>query len=407
MRAFRPIAHFRRLAEVFPEKEVAIMSQAHRHSESKAKLDPLLYRIHAWSDASSDWSDVLALLRDRLDGRLATLSRHHSVSGRGEIICEAPNNPAFRVAYAQYASRNPWFLSSDEYTAGRVLTGDELLSNRDLVKTDFYRGLLKPEGLLHYIAGVAVRRGPLICCVCVHRGEDQAPFGEREKTSLSTVLAHVSLALRNRWRMRETSDLMNVMKGVVNRYPHPCLLIDADGRVVICNRSAGAHGVPSVGLCIEGGSLAAAVPIDRPALRQAIKDVAASAVKGAADTTRAVTLSVPGGKHPAVVSIHAAGRVFEADTGEIAELVLVTARNPALDHDLQTCSFVKQFRLSPAQARVGVMIITGHSLVETARELHVSDNTVRSHLKQIFQKTNTHGQMELVHLHARICAPSD
>ena len=118
-------------------------------------------------------------------------------------------------------------------------------------------------------------------------------------------------------------------------------------------------------------------------------------------------MSVPGGKHPAVVSILAAGRVFEADTGDLAELILVTAKNPGLDHDLNACSLVKQFGLSPAQARVGVMIVTGHSLAETARKLHVSDNTVRSHLKQIFQKTNTHGQMELVRLHARVCAPSD
>jgi DNA-binding CsgD family transcriptional regulator len=35
--------------------------------------------------------------------------------------------------------------------------------------------------------------------------------------------------------------------------------------------------------------------------------------------------------------------------------------------------------------------------------LNLSENTVRSHLKQIFQKTDTHGQMELVHLHARVC----
>ena len=53
------------------------------------------------------------------------------------------------------------------------------------------------------------------------------------------------------------------------------------------------------------------------------------------------------------------------------------------------------------------MIISGHSLADTARKLHVSDNTARSHLKQVFQKTNTHGQMELVHLHARICGNSD
>jgi DNA-binding CsgD family transcriptional regulator len=120
-----------------------------------------------------------------------------------------------------------------------------------------------------------------------------------------------------------------------------------------------------------------------------------------------VTLSVPGRQHPAVVSIHAVGKVFSAERGEIEELVLITGRNPHIEHDIHACSFVKQFRLSPAQARVSVMIVTGNSLADTARKLHVSENTARSHLKQVFQKTNTHGQMELVHLHARSCIERD
>lgn len=383
------------------------MTQLHRHFDSKPELDPLLYRIHAWSDAGSDWSDVMALLRAQLDGRLATLSRHHFTSGRGQVISAHPESPDFRAAYAEYASRNPWFLSSVEFTAGRVLTGDELVSNRDLVRTDFFRELLAPRGLLHCITGVAVRRGPVMHFVSVHRSPEQAPFGEREKSSLRTVVAHMSLALNARWRLRESGDLTKVMMGVIDRYPHPCLLTDSEGRMVHGNHASEAQKVASFGLSIEDGMLAAALPIDRLALRQAIRDVATSAARGAVDTSRAVTLSVPGGNHPSVVSVHPAGRIFDASTGDMAELVLVTARNSGIGHDVKTCSFVKQFALSPAQARVSVMIITGHSLGETARKLHVSDNTVRSHLKQIFHKTNTHGQMELVHLHARLCAPGD
>jgi DNA-binding CsgD family transcriptional regulator len=383
------------------------MVQALRHGEPRAEWVPLLHRIHAWSDSGSDWSDVLVLLRDCMDARLAMLSRHHFATGRGEVLCEAPASPDFRAAYAEYASRNPWFLSSEELTAGRVLAADELLGNRDLVKTDFYRGLLEPRGLYHCICGVATRQGPVIHCVSVLRGRDQTPFGEREKAGLRTAVAHFSLALGNRWRLRASRDLVNVMKGIVDRHPHPCLLVDAEGRVVYGNRSAAPQVASRVGLCIDGGLLATALPMDRQALKQAIREVAAHAAGNGAETTRAVTLSVPGGRHPAIVSIHTAGRAFDADTGEVSELVLVTARNPTLDHDLRTCTFVRQFGLSPAQARVGVMIISGHSLAETARKLHVSDNTVRSHLKQVFQKTNTHGQMELVHLHARICAPTE
>ncbi len=383
------------------------MTLARPHGEPRANLEPLLYRIHASADANGDWSDVLELLRDRLAGRLATMSRHNFASGQGAIICEFPENPRFRTAYAQYASRNPWFLSSEEFTPGRVVTGDELLSNRDLVKTDFYRGLLEPHGLFHCLSGVAARRGQLIYYVSVHRGQDEAAYGEREKGGLRAVLAHLSLALEHRWRLRQSGDLTKVMMGVVDRHPHPSLLVDADGRIVHCNRSATALSVPRAGLCIEGGRLAAATPIDRAALREAIRDVAKAAASDAADATRAVTLSVPGARHPVVVSVHAAGRVFRVETGDIDELVLITARNPQIEHDIHTCSFVKQFHLSPAQARVSVLIVTGHSLADTAQKLHVSENTARSHLKQVFQKTNTHGQMELVHLHARNCVDSE
>ena len=383
------------------------MALARPPGELQPELEPLVYRIHASSDASGDWSDVLALLRDRLDGRLATLCRHHFSSGQGAIVCEFPENPKFRTDYSQFASRNPWFLSSEEFSSGRVMTGEELLSNKDLVKTDFYRGLLKVHGLLHCVYGVAVRRGQVVHCVSVHRGQDDAAYGEREKSGLSAVLAHLSLALENRWRIRQFGDLTKVLMSVVDRHPHPSLLVDADGRIVHCNRSAGALSAPRAGICIEGGRLAAATAIDREALREAIREVAKASAGDAVDVTRAVTLSVPGARHPAVVSVHPAGRVFQAATGEIDELVLVTARNPDFEHDLHTCSFVKQFGLSPAQARVGVMLISGHSLADVARKLHVSDNTARSHLKQIFQKTNTHGQMELVHLHARICSNAD
>ncbi|CPK79372.1 LuxR family transcriptional regulator [Bordetella pertussis] len=36
-----------------------------------------------------------------------------------------------------------------------------------------------------------------------------------------------------------------------------------------------------------------------------------------------------------------------------------------------------------------------------ARSLHISEHTVRSHLKQIFRKTNTHRQAELMSLRER------
>jgi len=72
-------------------------------------------------------------------------------------------------------------------------------------------------------------------------------------------------------------------------------------------------------------------------------------------------------------------------------------------HDLSVCAFAQQYAFTAAQARVSTLVVAGQSLAGISRTLHLSENTVRSHLKQIYHKTDTHGQMELVHLHARVC----
>jgi DNA-binding CsgD family transcriptional regulator len=95
--------------------------------------------------------------------------------------------------------------------------------------------------------------------------------------------------------------------------------------------------------------------------------------------------------------------VFRAETGAEVPLVMLTLRDAHSEHDPHNCVFARQFCLTPAQARVNALVFSGHSLPGVARALRVSENTVRSHLKQVFEKTNTHGQMELVHLHARVC----
>jgi DNA-binding CsgD family transcriptional regulator/PAS domain-containing protein len=379
------------------------MTRLPSNREAKILLDSLLYRIHAATDRDAEWTDVLALLRDWLGGCSASLGRHHFSSGQGGTIYDSPQDAGLRTAYAEYASRNPWFLSSDEYIAGRVMTGEELLGNRDLVKTDFYRGLLKPHGLFHRLCGVAARRGDLVYYVSVHRSEDQQGFGEREKSNLRSVLSHLSLALENRWSHLQAIDLSRALMGIVDRHPHATFLADQDGRVLYRNRSAGEFCATDAGLRMEGERLAAATAVDSKALREAIKEVARGTAQGMEEASRVLSISVPGDAHSAVLSIHSAGKVFLAEKGDSVAVVILTARNSRSVHDPHFCSFARQFELSPAQARVSALIFTGHSLASTAHLLHVSENTARSHLKQIFQKTNTHGQMELVHLHSRIC----
>jgi len=58
----------------------------------------------------------------------------------------------------------------------------------------------------------------------------------------------------------------------------------------------------------------------------------------------------------------------------------------------------KMFRLTPSEAKLASIIARGASPTIAARELKISRETARNHLKSVFVKTYTHRQSELVAL---------
>lgn len=371
----------------------------------QARISALLYSIHATTHDDSAWDETLRHLGEWFDSRWTTIARHHFLSGHGEILHHAPEDPDLRETYAEHAARNPWFLSSEEYSTGTVLRGTDLLGTQELKRTDFYRKLMQPNGLLHRLCGVAARRGDLIYYIAAHRSEEQPDFTAEERARLGDVLAHLSLALENGWRQREARDFGIALTEVIEQTAVATFLTDAQCRIVYQNRAASLLLEQDSGLIAPQNCLSAIAAVDSLALHEAVRTVAARACSGESRSSRVLSISTSAGAHPTVVSVFPAGRSFTAERGEWSDLIAVSARNQHSRHD--HCSFAQQFDFTPAQARLSSLLFTGHSLASAARILHVSENTVRSHLKQIFQKTDTHSQMELVHLHSRICVDID
>lgn len=62
----------------------------------------------------------------------------------------------------------------------------------------------------------------------------------------------------------------------------------------------------------------------------------------------------------------------------------------------------KLYDLSPAELRVASALLAGSSPEEYAQQAGVTLNTVRSQLKNLFSKTGTHRQSELVAVLSRV-----
>jgi len=359
--------------------------------------------IHAAGAGVSAWPVVLERLRNFFDARVVTLGYHEFITGSDSALHESPGDADFCRGMDAYAARNPWFLSSDDYVAGRVMIGDELIAAHDLRRTDFYRGFLKPRGLLHRLCGVVAKDESGAHLIAAYRAEDQGAFEGREKAELAMLLDHVTLSLRSQWRWQEAQGLARALQAQSDHDAHPLVLVTADAEAVYRNPAAANLLDLGVGLRLEGTRLVATSAVDQRLLRETIARVARGDPADPAASVSVVTLACAPPAPPVVVVVRAAGPTCTSRAGARRGLAMLSVRGGHAGHDPATCVFARHYELTAAQARVSALVMAGQPLARIAQSLNVSENTVRSHLKQIFQKTETHGQMELVHLHARVC----
>ena len=181
------------------------------------------------------------------------------------------------------------------------------------------------------------------------------------------------------------------------------ILTTGDAVLVYRNPAAEHMMVERVGLRLDGDRLVAASTADQRQLREAINLVSQINSESARASPSVVKLACTPPTPPVVAVVRAAGQVFMRQAGARRGLVQVTVRRSQAEHDPASCAFAQQYKLTAAQAKVSALVFAGQTLSEIAQALKVSENTVRSHLTEIFQKTHTHRQMDLIHLHARVC----
>jgi DNA-binding CsgD family transcriptional regulator len=362
----------------------------------------LVQAIHAAGIDAGRWPAVLEQLREDFDASVVTIGRHEFASGAEAALYESPDDLQFSRDIAAFAARNPWYLSSEDYVAGRVISGDDIVSTRDLKRTDFYRGFLQPRGLLHRLCGVVAQRGSSAYLLSAYRREERGAFGAADRTELHSLLGHVTLSLESQWRWQEADDMAHALLALSDHDEHPVLLVTAQSEAVYRNPAADQLLARATGLRLDGARVLAATPADQRVLREAIAQAAQG--EPAHMAPHVVALAHAAAEAPMVVVVRAAGSVFASSAGARRGLAMVTVRGGPTTHDPATCAFAHEYELTAAQAKVSALVFAGQPLAAIAHTLGVSENTVRSHLRLVFQKTDTHSQMDLVHLHARICA---
>jgi len=179
--------------------------------------------------------------------------------------------------------------------------------------------------------------------------------------------------------------------GPLNLLSLGVIVVDAQARVRFMNRRAEELCAAGDGLILDGDHVCRTETAREAArLHQLIRDALASGVGGAMLVTRTSA------KRPLSVLVALLPETAESrDTARTAVLLISDPNDITLPTPEQLASL---FDLPPVKARIAHSLSQGYSLSETADLLGITYGTARTYLKDIFIRTATGRQSELIKL---------
>lgn len=219
---------------------------------------------------------------------------------------------------------------------------------------------------------------------------------DREQTEDLLNALHPPLAgyfrlwMTSRAQQRRAAALASALDGA----QLATLVLDRAGDLVHANHAAHALLEVGDGLRRNGASVTAINLGDALRLQLTVEHVVTgAATRAPGGRLPVVHLRRAGGARPLVVAVMP---VEDPPMTRTDPAIVLYVVRPDLELDGLLRPACEHYGLSPVETRLVVLLAQGTTLADTARQLRVKEQTARAYLKQIFIKTDTNRQAELV-----------
>lgn len=354
--------------------------------------DQLLLHLYACPGEPGRWPGVLDQICRATGARSAVVQRFERGDGDGLAVAwssadhdtlAAEAGPKTGLAGAGNPRIAPRRIARG---LDRVVRDEDLFDPGDADQARL-QAQLAERGLGRFMGKLCAAGEGAYLGLALHRGlDDGGDFSAEQAARFAALAPHVRQACELQLALGAQAERQRRLYQHLDQLRAGMLMCDGEGRVQWNNRSAGALLDAGYGIGRRDGWLRVARRDDAARLRGLIADVAggrrASAflTLGEAGRLLHVALQSPPGPRPA----H--GAVF---------VVLTRAgAGAAMSPDAIACLF----GLSGAEARLAAGLVAGKTLEQYAAQRGVGIGTVRGQVKQVFAKTGTTRQAELVGL---------
>jgi len=302
-----------------------------------------------------------------------------------------------RLYAEKYGAMNPHSIPLRLVPVGKVVTTTMLMDEHEFFESRFYQEFLKPLQLGYSLGFNVLKTTRRMGSLGLTRLRSLGPYGDAEVSLLSLLAPHVcrSVAISDALNLKalESATFEATLDGLASGV----YLTDREGRVVYMNRSAERQVKTSNALRIVNNRLS---PTDHAARAALSKALAEATVDESEMPSGGITLALPGSNERGLVAtVLPLNRGERRDLcGSFAATAAIFVQDPIVVPPLPGEAFAKLYGLTGSELRVLLAMAPGLSVKEAAVMLGIGDTTAKTHLQNIYAKTGTSKQTELMHL---------
>lgn len=366
-------------------------------SERTEKLLDLIY------DAATEhtlWRSVLTEIADLTNSQGGVLFGQSTGANEFYFAYNGRTDEYFNNVYKARHLWNPWAVAMDSQPVGRVVFSDEPTELASIRPTAFFDELIGPQDVPHSAMIALAAQEDFRAAFNICRNARQGPFGEQERRQFEWLVPHLRRSIGLGFRVEAYRTLQKAAYDVLDQLTVGVILLDQRKRMVYVNAAARALGSDEGPLLLRNATLAARSPPHGQRLEELIR----LALVGTSPPGSMI-LPRSGDGRPLTILVSAVRSRDVArldDFGMRDAAVLLFIIDPTDRAAMPLEWLMNAFGLTQGEARVAVAASTGIAIAETAIQLGLSPNTVKTHLRNVFAKTGTNRQAELAALMAPI-----
>jgi len=344
------------------------------------------------------WSDVFKRLLDVFSSGPGSLSLYSPTDKRFNLFVSTMN-PELVEEYNDYYQ----FISPFRNQILQMKTGDrfnraENCSDKAFIKTELYQGYFKRQDVFNYEYRVLFKEGEMVAGVGFSRPQKMKNFSAREIKLMQLMIPHLRNAFQLYLKFSEIQRDKKLLFECFEKISQCVVVVNQAGKVVYLNECANKLIAAKDGLQIgHNRILAANYAPDTKKLKMFLQSVFESNIEKHAGFGGVLQVFRASGARPLSVFVSP----FSENGRNIVpaeKLALVFINDPDQRMEDIEPVLARIYGLTPAESKIAAILTQGVPLNEICRMLGIKSNTIRTHLKRIFSKTETNRQSELVKL---------